>query len=159
MVGTPWSLARWLAVAFSLALALPAMGDGQTGAEASELPLTLDETVRLALRNNRTLLSIRYRREIQKFSLEVSEDRYRPQASIGTSVRHEKGSDAPRSDRGSLHRADRSDPHRGRAESEVVPAADGGGRPARGPGRSASRSRFSRVSGRESISRRYAARA
>ena len=70
------------------------MGDGQTGAEASELPLTLDETVRLALRNNRTLLSVRYWREIQKFSLEVREDRYRPQASIGTSVRHEKGSDA-----------------------------------------------------------------
>ncbi len=48
----------------------------------SELNLTVDEAVQLALRNNRTLISARHRREVERFSLQVSEDRYRPRANI-----------------------------------------------------------------------------
>ena len=76
----------WLAAALSLALAAPAMAEGDTGAGALELSLTLEEAVRLALRNNRTLLSARHEREIERFSLAVAEDRYRPRANIGAST-------------------------------------------------------------------------
>ena len=79
--------ARWPAAAALLALGASLLGAGP--ADASELALTLDETVELALRNNRTLLSARHGREIQKLSLEVSEDRYRPRASIGASIRND----------------------------------------------------------------------
>lgn len=42
--------------------------------------------MRLALRNNRTLIRARLEREVQRFSLEVSEDRYRPRADLQASV-------------------------------------------------------------------------
>lgn len=47
--------------------------------------LTVDEAVQLALSNNRTLISARHRRDVQRLSLSVSSDRYRPRASIGAS--------------------------------------------------------------------------
>ena len=96
-------LAPWLAAAVSLALAAPAMGEepaapvmgeGPVAAGASELALTLEETIRLALGNNRTLVSARRRRETDKFSLEVAEDRYRPRARIGASTRTDNRSDS-----------------------------------------------------------------
>ena len=80
-------LAPGLAAALSLCLAAPAMGDGPVDTAAPELSLTLEETIRLALRNNRTLLSARHRRETEKLSLEVAGDRYRPRASITASSR------------------------------------------------------------------------
>ena len=89
--GTFASFARWPLAAALLALGVGAAGDGRAG--APELTLTLDEAVRLALRNNRTLLSARHAREVQKLSLAVSGDRYRPRASIGASVRDAE--DAP----------------------------------------------------------------
>lgn len=49
----------------------------------AELVLTVDQAVQLALRNNRTLISARYRRELQRYALDVSEDRYRPRANVG----------------------------------------------------------------------------
>ena len=67
------------------ATALPAVA--QPTDSAREMSLTLNDTVRLALRGNRTLISARHQRAIQKFSLDVSEDRYRPKATFGTSVR------------------------------------------------------------------------
>ena len=80
--------ARWLAVVLALpALAMPAPGAAQLSGPTRELSLTLNDTVRLALRSNHTLLSARHQRTVQKFSLDVSDDRYRPRASIGTSVR------------------------------------------------------------------------
>ena len=72
----------------SLAPAVPA---GVWGNEESPLlALTEEETVRLALRNNRTLISARLQREVQRFSLEVSEDRYRPRATIDSSLSDSK---------------------------------------------------------------------
>ena len=50
------------------------------------MALTLDETIRLALRNNRTVSGARLRRTTQKFALEVARDRYRPEASIEASA-------------------------------------------------------------------------
>ena len=83
--GTAARFARWSAAAALLALGAPAPGGEHDG--ASELTLTLGEVVQLALRNNRTLLSARHGREVQRLSLAVREDRYRPRASIGASVR------------------------------------------------------------------------
>ena len=83
---------RWIAAALSLALASCATADGPTGEGAATLRLTLDEAVRLALRNNRTILSVRHDRQTEKFALEVAEDRYRPRATIGSSVRDERSS-------------------------------------------------------------------
>ena len=84
------SPARTLAL---LLLALPmlvlwplAPGQAQEGAGAERLALTLDDAIRLALQNNRGLLDARLRRTIRAFSLEVAEDRYRPTASVGSSV-------------------------------------------------------------------------
>ncbi len=50
------------------------------------MKLTLDDAIRLALNNNRTLAGARLRRNIQKLSLEVSEDEYRPKARINASA-------------------------------------------------------------------------
>ena len=73
----------WLLVALMLPLVAPAQASDPPPAE---LVLTLDDAVRLALRNNRTLLSARHRREVDAFSLDVSADRYRPRATIDMSV-------------------------------------------------------------------------
>ena len=71
---------------------LPAPGAAQEGG-AERLALTLDDAIRLALRNNRGLLDAQLQRTIQAFSLEVAEDRYRPTASIGSSARAGKEQD------------------------------------------------------------------
>ena len=89
---------RGVAGALSLALASwatagEAAGEsagGPAGEAQAALRLTLDEAVRFALRNNRTILSARHRRRTQKLSLEVAEDRYRPRVSIGSSVREQR---------------------------------------------------------------------
>ena len=86
-------LAPCLAATLSLALAAPVMGEGAAAGGASELALTLEETIRVALGNNRTLVSARRRRETDKLSLEVAEDRYRPRARIGASTRTDNRSD------------------------------------------------------------------
>ena len=83
--GTVAKIARCSAAAALLACATPVPGGEHDG--ASPLTLTLGEVVQLALRNNRTLLSARHGREVQRLSLSVREDRYRPRASIGASVR------------------------------------------------------------------------
>ena len=71
---------------------LPAPGAAQEGG-AERLALTLDDAIRLALRNNRGLLDAQLQRTIRAFSLEVAEDRYRPTASIGSSARAGKEQD------------------------------------------------------------------
>lgn len=48
----------------------------------AELDLTLEDTIRLALENNRPFLNRRLDREVQRFSLEVVEDRWTPRATI-----------------------------------------------------------------------------
>ncbi len=46
------------------------------------LDLTLEDTIKLALQNNRPLLNRRLDREVQRFSLDVIEDRWTPRATI-----------------------------------------------------------------------------
>ena len=50
------------------------------------MELTLDDAIRLALRNNRSLLDARLDRTLEEFALDVAGDRYRPTASITSSV-------------------------------------------------------------------------
>ena len=69
------ALEPWLVAALALSLAPPAIGDELNGAGARELALTLEETIHLALRNNRTLLSARHRRETEKLTLDVASAR------------------------------------------------------------------------------------
>ena len=64
-----------------------AFAQGQYAGGAERLELTLDEAIGLALRNNRSLLDARLGRSIQKLSLDVAEDRYRPTLRIEPSVR------------------------------------------------------------------------
>ena len=71
----------------------PAFCDTDPGAAPLRLDLTLNETISLALQNNRSLLDARLARTVEAFSLEVAEDRYRPTVSIGPSVRVEKDED------------------------------------------------------------------
>ncbi len=71
----------------------PASGDEEPRVVSLHLDLTLDEAIGLALKNNRSLLDARLARTVEAFSLEVAEDRYRPTASIGPSVRMEKDDD------------------------------------------------------------------
>ena len=67
-----------------------ASGQGQDGGEGAPLELTLDDAIRLALQNNRSLLDAQLARTIQAFALEVAEDRYRPTAAFSPVVRAEK---------------------------------------------------------------------
>ena len=79
--------ATWLGAILCLALAGPAPAQAPATGTAPALALTLEQTIRLALDNNRTLVSARRRRDTEKLSLEVAEDRYRPRARIGASTR------------------------------------------------------------------------
>lgn len=72
-----------LLATLSLMAALTASGNVRGGEDTSEFVLTADQAVHLALRNNRALISARHRREVQRYSLAVSEDRYRPRANVG----------------------------------------------------------------------------
>lgn len=89
-------VAPWVTVLIFVSWLLPSAPsfcDTDPGAAPLRLDLTLDEAIGLALQNNRGLLDARLARTIQAFSLEVAEDRYRPTASIGPSVRVEKDDD------------------------------------------------------------------
>ena len=89
------SIAFRLTVVALLGLLSPPMsGDEEPSAPPSRLDLTLDEAIRLALKNNRSLLNARLMRTLDKFALEVTGDRYLPQASIGPTVRRARGEDA-----------------------------------------------------------------
>ncbi len=68
-----------------------AFGQEQPGTKP--LPLTLDDAVRLALQNNRSLIDARLARKLQEFALDVAGDRYRPTVTIGPSTRVQKEQD------------------------------------------------------------------
>ena len=80
-------IALLLLVPLLLAPLSPAAGQGADGDAAPHLELTLDETIGLALQNNRSLLDARLARTLQAFALDVAGDRYRPTASIGPTAR------------------------------------------------------------------------
>ena len=87
---------RFLALpllALLLLLSLPAPGQAQEGGGGEHLALTLDDAIRLALQNNRGLLDAQLQRTVRAFSLEVAEDRYRPTASLGSTLRGQKDQD------------------------------------------------------------------
>lgn len=66
--------------------ALAAVEEEGTFAVTSGTTLTLNDAIRLALRNNRSLLDARAARAVQEFALDVAGDRYRPKVSIGPSA-------------------------------------------------------------------------
>ena len=81
---------RLCAAVLALCFSTPPDGAAQTIAAAKELPsctlakceLTLNDAILLAQERNRPLLNSRLDREVQRFSLEVAEDRYRPTFSL-----------------------------------------------------------------------------
>ena len=72
----------------------PAHGDEAARSRPAHLPLTLDDAIGLALRNNRRLLDARLERSVQEFALDVAHDRYRPTGSIGPSAKVGRDEDA-----------------------------------------------------------------
>ncbi len=77
-----------------VALSLIPVWAGQSTATppttSAELNLTLDEAIQLALQRNRGLLNQRLERETQRFSLDVAQDRYRPQFTVRSSGSHDR---------------------------------------------------------------------
>ena len=72
-----------------------AYSEGDRTFEPTEgVVLTLNDAIRLALKNNRDLLEARLARTIQEFALDVAGDRYRPTASIGPSTQVRSDRDA-----------------------------------------------------------------
>ena len=78
-------LAPWRAAVLALLVAASATAAEPAGTQALEL--TLEEAIRLALANNRSLERARLGREADKLSLEVAEERYRPRARVEASAR------------------------------------------------------------------------
>ena len=91
-------IGRLCAAALALCLWAPPDGAAQTVAAANALPtctlarceLTLNDAILLALARNRPLLNSRLDREVQRFSLEVAEDRYRPTFSLSPNVNEDR---------------------------------------------------------------------
>ena len=68
--------------------------DGPAAADAAGaavLPLTLDESIRLALGNSRSAVAARLGRDEDELALEAAEERYRPQANLGLRVAEARG--------------------------------------------------------------------
>ena len=90
--------------AWCAALILLPCGSGQgqaAGPEAdapASLNLTLVEAVHMALRNNRRLFGARLERVVERFSLRVAENRFRPHVTVGPYV--ESARTAPSGDTG-----------------------------------------------------------
>ena len=74
----------------ALMLSLCCYGHGQAAAADAAVPaslnLTLVEAVHLALRNNRGLVGARLDRVVERFSLRVAENRFRPHVTVGPYV-------------------------------------------------------------------------
>ena len=84
------TIAAGVGITLALALGTPEKCDADASSAEAKLELTLKEAVELALRHNRTLIDARYKRQTQKFALDVNEDRYRPRASVGSSIRNDR---------------------------------------------------------------------
>lgn len=82
-----------LATAAMLALFGTLPGQGQEAVPGGRLELKLDDAIALALKNNRGLIDARLSRTIQKFALELTEERYWPTASVSSSAAARKGGD------------------------------------------------------------------
>ena len=76
-----------------LAPCLSTFGQAADSSGGEPLVLSLDDAVRLALQNNRSLIDARLARTLQEFALDVAGDRYRPTATIGPITRVQKEQD------------------------------------------------------------------
>ena len=76
-------LRRLLAVCLLWAALTPGAAQSQT---ADALPLTLKGSIALALKNSRSAIAARLKRDEEKLALEAAEERYRPRADFGASV-------------------------------------------------------------------------
>ena len=81
------ALAAWLLAPLLLGAGAAALADEPAGAKPLYWYLTLDDAIRIALRNNRNLLDARLGRDLDEHSLALAEDRYRPTARLGASSR------------------------------------------------------------------------
>ena len=72
-----------LGVPLSILVAMPAGGSELFSCTAEACDLALKDAIGLALERNRPLLNSRLDRESQRFSLEVAEDRWFPQVTVG----------------------------------------------------------------------------
>ena len=88
------ALAAWLLAPLLLGSGAVALADEPTGAKPLYWYLTLDDAIRLALRNNRNLLDARLGRDLDEHSLALAEDRYRPRAGLGASSRAARDEDS-----------------------------------------------------------------
>ena len=82
-----------LAMPMLLAPCLSTFGQATDSTGGEPLALSLDDAVRLALQNNRSLIDARLARTLQEFALDVAGDRYRPTATIGPATRVQKEQD------------------------------------------------------------------
>ena len=88
------ALAAWLLAPLLLGSGAVALADEPTGVKPLYWHLTLDDAIRLALRNNRNLLDARLGRDLDEHSLALAEDRYRPRAGLGASSRAARDEDS-----------------------------------------------------------------
>ena len=79
------ALAAWLLAPLLLGAGTAAPADEPAEAKPLYWYLTLDDAIRIALRNNRNLLDARLGRDLDEHSLALAEDRYRPRADLGAS--------------------------------------------------------------------------
>ena len=79
-----------LAIPVLLAACPSTFGQAADSFGGRPLALTLDDAVRLALQNNRSLIDARLARTFQEFALDVAGDRYRPALTIGPSTQAQK---------------------------------------------------------------------
>ena len=86
--------ARWLAAIIAIAGCAGTAAQQHTGAKPLYWYMTLDDAIRIALRNNRDLLDARLGRELDKLTLERAEDRYRPTATFGASAGIDSGDES-----------------------------------------------------------------
>ena len=68
---------------FAVALTVSGQALGNEPGARGELRLTLEGAISFALKNNRRLVNARLDREVQRFSLRVSENRFRPHVTVG----------------------------------------------------------------------------
>ena len=86
-------LAAWLLVPLLLGAGAAAFANETAGTKPLYWYFTLDDAIRIALRNNRNLLDARLGRDLDAHSLALDEDRYRPTARLGASSRAARGDD------------------------------------------------------------------
>ena len=79
-----------------------AAGDESRQDAPDRLDLTLEDSIHLALENNRTLVNARLDREVERFSLRVAENAFLPHVTVGPYVERSRAGPADDIDEGGL---------------------------------------------------------